>query len=106
MKVPNFVRDFDAAVARYGRERNVRGVICGHIHAAAMRDVDGIRYINCGDWVDSCSAIVAHMDGRMELIHWGQGRDNSASADSVPVDRSAVGEMQNPSAKRREITAA
>ena len=52
------------------RDRGLDGVICGHIHSAAIRDIDGLTYINCGDWVDSCTAIVEHHDGRMELIHW------------------------------------
>ena len=47
------------------------GVVCGHIHAAAIKQVDGITYINCGDWVDSCTAILEHQDGRMELVEWG-----------------------------------
>ena len=51
-------------------ERGIDGVICGHIHAAAIRDV-GIRYVNCGDWVDSCTAIVEHPDGTLELVRWG-----------------------------------
>jgi hypothetical protein len=50
------------------RERGVDGVICGHIHSAAIKQIDGMTYINCGDWVDSCTAIVEHLDGRMELL--------------------------------------
>jgi UDP-2,3-diacylglucosamine pyrophosphatase LpxH len=45
-------------------------VICGHIHSAAMREVAGVSYINCGDWVESCTAIVEHLDGRLELVEW------------------------------------
>ncbi|MEK6209210.1 MAG: hypothetical protein AABM64_02380 [Pseudomonadota bacterium] len=52
------------------RDRGLDGVICGHIHSAAIKDIDGLIYINCGDWVDSCTAIVEHHDGRMELVHW------------------------------------
>ncbi|MFT4172094.1 MAG: UDP-2,3-diacylglucosamine diphosphatase [Rhodocyclaceae bacterium] len=66
----SFIFDFEDSVIRAVRERQAEGVICGHIHAAAIKDVDGIRYINCGDWVDSCTAIVEHHDGRMELIEW------------------------------------
>ena len=66
----SFIFDFEAAVARHARERGVVGVICGHIHAAAIREIDGIVYMNCGDWVDSCTAIVEHFDGRMELVVW------------------------------------
>jgi UDP-2,3-diacylglucosamine pyrophosphatase LpxH len=67
----SFIFDFEDSLLRHARERDVDGVICGHIHAAAIRDADGIAYINCGDWVDSCTAIVEHADGRMELVHWG-----------------------------------
>jgi UDP-2,3-diacylglucosamine pyrophosphatase LpxH len=67
----SFIFDFEDSVLRHARELGVDGVICGHIHSATIRDVDGIVYINCGDWVDSCSAIVEHKDGRMELVRWG-----------------------------------
>ena len=45
-------------------------MICGHIHHAVIRDDLGIRYINCGDWVESCTAAVEHFDGRFEIIAW------------------------------------
>ncbi len=69
-KAVSFVFDFEHSVARHARERGVDGVICGHIHAATIRELDGITYLNCGDWVDSCTAIVEHADGRMELVQW------------------------------------
>jgi hypothetical protein len=46
-------------------------VICGHIHWAQIRDIGGLTYVNCGDWVDSCTAIVEHFDGTLELVSWG-----------------------------------
>ncbi|WP_374655877.1 UDP-2,3-diacylglucosamine diphosphatase [Phenylobacterium sp.] len=73
-----FVENFEAAVADEARRRGVDGVICGHIHKAEMRDIDGIAYINDGDWVESCSALVEHDDGRMEIVHWAQLRSWSA----------------------------
>lgn len=66
----SFIFDFEDSVVRAMRDRGVDGVICGHIHAATIRQIQGITYINCGDWVDSCTAIVEHFDGRMELIEW------------------------------------
>ncbi|HEY6898146.1 MAG TPA: UDP-2,3-diacylglucosamine diphosphatase [Rhodocyclaceae bacterium] len=66
----NFIFDFEDSVIHHVRERGLDGVICGHIHWAEIKDVDGIRYINCGDWVDSCTGIVEHLDGRMELVRW------------------------------------
>ncbi len=65
----SFIFDFEDSVIRHARERGMDGVICGHIHAAIIREFDGVTYINCGDWVDSCTAIVEHIDGRMELLH-------------------------------------
>jgi hypothetical protein len=50
----------------------VDGVICGHIHKAEMRMIGDILYINDGDWVESCTALVEHMDGRLELIDWAE----------------------------------
>jgi UDP-2,3-diacylglucosamine pyrophosphatase LpxH len=49
-------------------------VICGHIHKAEMRDIDGIAYINDGDWVESCTALVEHPDGRLEILDWAAER--------------------------------
>jgi len=66
-----YVRDFEHAVARDARQQGFRGVICGHIHTPVIREVDEVTYVNCGDWVDSCSAIVEHGDGRLELMHVG-----------------------------------
>lgn len=66
----NFIFNFEDAVIHHAREQGVDGVICGHIHWPLIKEVDGIHYINCGDWVDSCTAIVEHLDGHMELIQW------------------------------------
>lgn len=68
----SFVCDFEESVIHAVRERGLDGVICGHIHSAAIKEVDGLIYVNCGDWVDSCTAIVEHLDGRLELIEWRQ----------------------------------
>jgi UDP-2,3-diacylglucosamine pyrophosphatase LpxH len=64
----SFISGFEQAVARHGQSLRVDGVICGHIHTPAIKPLDGILYLNCGDWVDSCTAIVEHHDGRMELV--------------------------------------
>ncbi len=73
LKVKNavkFIADFENALADVARDRAVDGVICGHIHHPEIREIDGITYCNDGDWVESCSALVEHFDGRLELIHW------------------------------------
>jgi UDP-2,3-diacylglucosamine pyrophosphatase LpxH len=61
---------FEVAVAGEARRRGFDGVVCGHIHHAEMRDIGGVTYFNDGDWVESCTALVEHADGRLELIDW------------------------------------
>jgi UDP-2,3-diacylglucosamine pyrophosphatase LpxH len=86
----SFIFDFEDSVVHHARERGVDGVVCGHIHAAVLREVHGITYINCGDWVDSCTAIVEHPSGRMELIRWGAALSEQAvSGARVPADDAA-----------------
>jgi UDP-2,3-diacylglucosamine pyrophosphatase LpxH len=68
LKAVSFVGDFEQAVARGVRERGLDGVICGHIHTPVIKDVDGVLYMNCGDWVDSCSAVIERLDGSMQLV--------------------------------------
>ena len=55
---------------REARRRGVHGVVCGHIHRAELRDIDGMLYANDGDWVESLTALVEHADGRLEIIDW------------------------------------
>jgi UDP-2,3-diacylglucosamine pyrophosphatase LpxH len=61
---------FETALAGEARRRGFDGVVCGHIHHAEMREVQGVLYLNDGDWVESCTALVEHHDGRLELIDW------------------------------------
>lgn len=76
----SFIFDFEDSVIHAVRERGLDGVICGHIHSATIREVEGLIYVNCGDWVDSCTAIVEHEDGRLELLEWRQQASAKASA--------------------------
>ena len=69
---------FETALAGEARRRGLDGVICGHIHHAEMRVVHGILYMNDGDWVESCTALVEHPDGRFELVDW--ARENRLSS--------------------------
>ena len=77
----NYVTDFEAAVAQEARNRGHHGVVCGHIHRAEMRDIQGTLYCNDGDWVESRTALVEHLDGRLELVTW-PGNDSSSQASS------------------------
>ena len=69
-KALNYVTDFEVAVANEAKRRGHHGVVCGHIHRAEMRDINGTQYCNDGDWVESRTALVEHDDGRLELLHW------------------------------------
>jgi UDP-2,3-diacylglucosamine pyrophosphatase LpxH len=69
-KALNYVTDFEVAVAAEARSRGHHGVVCGHIHRAEMRMIEGTLYCNDGDWVESRTALVEHWDGRLEILVW------------------------------------
>jgi UDP-2,3-diacylglucosamine pyrophosphatase LpxH len=71
---------FETAVAAEARKGGHHGVICGHIHHAEMREIGGVLYMNDGDWVESCTALAEHADGRFELIDWAAEQRLSATA--------------------------
>jgi UDP-2,3-diacylglucosamine pyrophosphatase LpxH len=66
----NFIGQFEETLSLEARKQAADGVICGHIHHATMHDMNGIAYVNTGDWVESCTAVVETLDGRFELIRW------------------------------------
>ncbi len=73
LKVKNavsYIGEYERTLSSEAQRHHVDGVICGHIHHAAIHDNFGIRYINCGDWVESCTAVVGDFDGRMEIVTW------------------------------------
>jgi UDP-2,3-diacylglucosamine pyrophosphatase LpxH len=65
-----FISDFEEVVAHAAGTRGVDGVVCGHIHTAEQREIEGVAYYNDGDWVESCTALVEHVDGTMEILRW------------------------------------
>ncbi|WP_300574479.1 UDP-2,3-diacylglucosamine diphosphatase [Phenylobacterium sp.] len=87
----HFIENFEGAVAEEARRRGVDGVICGHIHKAEMRQIEDILYINDGDWVESCTALVEHMDGRMEILEWAKLRSWSAVRQARTLPEPAYG---------------
>src|SRR5881392_1792893 len=66
----SFIGKFEAAVAHYAERYHVDAVLCGHIHSPAIREFAGVTYYNCGDWVESCTAMVEQRDGRIELVSY------------------------------------
>jgi UDP-2,3-diacylglucosamine pyrophosphatase LpxH len=88
----NFILNFEDSAVHHARDLGLDGIVCGHIHWAAIKEIDGLLYINCGDWVDSCTAIVEHFDGRLELIVWDGSQSPSAEEEEVgglPADVAA-----------------
>jgi UDP-2,3-diacylglucosamine pyrophosphatase LpxH len=88
----SYICAFEQAVAREARERGFEGVVCGHIHRAELRDIDGTLYCNDGDWVESLCALVEHHDGKLEIVHWRDlaGLLARSSADDAPAGRVAA----------------
>jgi len=85
----NYIGAFEKALATEAKHHNVDGVICGHIHTAAMHDDFGLRYINCGDWVESCTCIGENDDGTFEIITWTHTGEDSEPA-PVPAEARAA----------------
>jgi len=83
-----FVYGFEASVAHHAQLSGFDGVVCGHIHSAAIKTLGDVIYINCGDWVDSCTAILEHHDGRMELVHW---REHEVLKEDLSLEPLPVG---------------
>lgn len=79
-----YIGAFEHAVCEGTRRQGYDGVVCGHIHQPAIAEEDGFTYMNCGDWIDNCTALVEHQNGRIELIRWFGG---SCLLESVSVTR-------------------
>ncbi len=73
----NFISNFETALAHEARKQNVDGIISGHIHRAEISRIQDIIYCNCGDWVESCTALTERHDGKIELLHWTDDRQES-----------------------------
>ena len=89
-----FIVDFETRVADAARAAGYDGHICGHIHYGRIRDHDGVVYINDGDWVEHCTALVEHHDGAFELLHWTERQRTLAvqrgeSVEALPLPAAA-----------------
>jgi UDP-2,3-diacylglucosamine pyrophosphatase LpxH len=80
-----YIASFEQAVAHAARKRGVQGVVCGHIHRPEITDIDGVQYCNDGDWVESCSALVEDMNGRLSLLSWPEVRERFMQEPLVEV---------------------
>jgi len=95
----SYISRFEESVVKYARKRDCDGFICGHIHTAADRMIDGMRYLNSGDWVESCTAIVEREDGRMEVLDF----DSFAKLVGESVKMSDADDLESD-AKNIEVT--
>jgi UDP-2,3-diacylglucosamine pyrophosphatase LpxH len=84
-----YIGSFEDAVAQAARKRDVSSVVCGHIHRAEMRDINGILYCNDGDWVESCTSLVEDLNGQLRLIEWPKLRERI----DVPPIEMPVGQV-------------
>jgi UDP-2,3-diacylglucosamine pyrophosphatase LpxH len=65
-----FLNNFEELVRAAGERQGVDGIVCGHIHQPAAKRLGDLEYYNCGDWIENCTALVEHFDGRMEILWW------------------------------------
>ena len=80
----NFIGDFETYLSDEARKSGATGVICGHIHHAADQDMMGVRYLNTGDWVESCTALVENYDGTISLVRFADILRAEAAQDQTP----------------------
>lgn len=71
----NFINHFEDHVSDYCKDLGYDGIICGHIHVAKIKNINGIEYLNCGDWVESGTALVETLDGQFNIVEY-RIRDN------------------------------
>jgi UDP-2,3-diacylglucosamine pyrophosphatase LpxH len=64
----SFIGEFEKAIVRYAERFAVDAVLCGHIHSVAIHQFGRVTYYNCGDWVESCTALIERYDGTIELV--------------------------------------
>ncbi|MGD2055627.1 MAG: UDP-2,3-diacylglucosamine diphosphatase [Gammaproteobacteria bacterium] len=84
-----YIDNFEAVVAREAAQRGYAGIVCGHIHKAEIKQIDGVLYCNDGDWVESCTALVETREGRLEVVHW-TDRHNTVTRIGTAHDRAAA----------------
>ncbi|WP_221389720.1 UDP-2,3-diacylglucosamine diphosphatase [Dyadobacter sp. NIV53] len=89
----NYMSDFEEKLTELARARSCDGVICGHIHHPAIREIDGIKYMNSGDWVETLSALVEDFDGNWNLLYYNQQLVEHKSKDKKPADTKSIGNI-------------
>ena len=101
----NFISRFEELLSAEAKRHGADGVICGHIHHAALHDLHGVRYVNTGDWVESCTGVVEHYDGTMEVVRWADRArapqpQRALAADPAPVAAPVLAALTRRSGRR------
>jgi UDP-2,3-diacylglucosamine pyrophosphatase LpxH len=100
-----YVTQFEDGMAQIAAKSRVDGVICGHIHRAENRQINGVHYLNCGDWVESCTALVEHFDGSFEILNLSDisadGRERDPADQEQVAQRPATVTAVRPAGRRR-----
>lgn len=105
-RVRQFIEDFEETAAHEAKKEAFDGIICGHIHRPRMRTIEGTQYVNTGDWVESCTALVEHRDGRLELHRWipeGDGMQG-AIATEVPLRQDGTPSLEASPEAELQVT--
>ena len=97
-KAVDFIFHFEQNLAGYCKKRGFDGVICGHIHHAEIKDIDGIVYMNDGDWVESCTALVESHSGTWEIVRWTKENDDVVTN----IDSSSRKRSNRPTGESRD----
>ena len=85
----NYMGRFEEVLVAEARREGVDGIVCGHIHHAAIEHYDGVTYLNSGDWVESCTALVEMPDGAMRILRWPHAIADAAPEWRLPVEAAA-----------------
>lgn len=99
-----YIGSYEQAVVQKAREAQLDGVICGHIHQAALTDFDGVTYINTGDWVESCTAVTENEHGEMAVVHW--VKDSARILDGIQAQPAPVSSHVQPQPVAQSLSSA
>ena len=86
----SFIGEFEKAIVRYAERHDVEAVLCGHIHNAAIRQIGAVTYYNCGDWVETCSALVENESGEIELVNFSPPASRALRATDMAPHRTSL----------------
>jgi UDP-2,3-diacylglucosamine pyrophosphatase LpxH len=84
-RATTYISNFEQVLTERARSVGAQGVICGHIHQPAIKARDGVAYINCGDWIEHCTAVVEDWSGRFEVVTWTDGPASGVEDDELAV---------------------